>query len=530
MKTLSQTFIRWKRIGWITACLCCGGLFPAQAQTNAVIPTVEQVGADCMPDTIAPIYAPFDMPQLARPVFPEYTCTLTKRQLKKNRLASVAIQEAIDEVHERGGGTVVVPSGVWQSGRIVLKSNVNLHFSDGAELHFSGKVADYLPVVFTRSAGIEGMSLGSFIYANGQENIAVTGHGKLVGPERDCEILKQNIGYGDFDKYIAYDKPATERIYDGHDGTAVFLPTFIGPVSCRNVLIEGVSLERSVFWNIVPVYCDSVIIRGVKVNSVGIPTGDGMDIESCRNVLIEYNTLATGDDCFTIKAGRGIDGLRVNRPTENIVLRYNLSLKGHGGITCGSETAGMIRDVYAHDCVFEGTDVGLRFKTRRPRGGGGENLYYERIRMNIEATAIHFDMLGSSKYVGALAGRDVQPVNEFTPVYRNVVIRDVVIENASQFLKVGGIPESPARNVHISRVESNTQKLILINDMNGLEITDAVLRSPDNTIQISDGRNLRFERIKFDVEGGKVYKEVTGPLSENIYFTDCQPKEILTKE
>lgn len=504
------------------AFLCTAPRMQLRAQTHAVIPTADQVGAACMPDTIAPISAPFDMPQLTRPVFPAYTLTLTKRELKKAPLASLVIQRAIDQVNGRGGGTVIVPEGVWHTGRIVLKSNVNLHLAEGAELHFSGRVEDYLPVVFTRSAGVEGMSLGAFIYAHGQRNIALTGKGRLVGPDRDCDILRQNIGYGDFDQYIDYDRPATERIYDGHDSTAVFLPTFIGPVDCRNVLIEGVSLEKSVFWNIVPTYCDSVIIRGVTVNSVGIPTGDGMDIESCRNVLIEYNTLATGDDCFTIKAGRGIDGLRVGRPTENVVLRYNLALTGHGGITCGSETAGMIRDVYAHDCVFRGTTVGLRFKTRRPRGGGGEHLYYERIRMDLGATAIHFDMLGSSAYVGALSGRVPMKRDEFTPVYRDVCIRDIIVERASCFLKVAGIPESPARDVRISRVDATADKLLQISDMDGLTLEDAVLRSPDGTLRITDGRNLRLRRVTFCTPSCTISRHIEGPLSENIRFTDCR--------
>lgn len=508
----------------VAACLWAGACLPLPAQTRGVIPTADQVGAACMPDTLAPIRAPFEMPQLTRPVFPDHTRTLTAQELQQHRLASVAIQQAIDETSRRGGGTVIVPSGVWNVGRIELKSRVNLHLSEGAELHFSGRVEDYLPVVFTRSAGVEGMSLGSFVYACGQENIALTGKGRLIGPERDCPILKQNIGYGDFDRYIAYDKPATERIYDGHDGTAVFLPTFIGPVNCRNVLIEGVSLERSVFWNIVPTYCDGVIIRGVTVNSAGIPTGDGMDIESCCNVLIEYNTISAGDDCFTLKAGRGIDGLRVNRPSENIVLRYNLALTGHGGITCGSETAGVIRNVYAHDCVFQGTDVGLRFKTRRPRGGGGEQLYYERIRMNLHATAIHFDMLGSSQYVGSLAGRAWVEPDRFTPFYRQVRISDVVVEDATHFLKVSGIPESPATDVRISRATSNSGQLIRIHDMDGLVLEDAELTSPDNTVEISDGRNLRFERVSFKVDGGRVYRQIDGKLSSHINFVDCTPE------
>lgn len=520
-----------KTTGWCAKTLLMavfalnGGVF-AQVQTEGKIPVAEEVGAAKMPESIAPIYAPFDMPQLVKPTFPDYTLSIIKKGAKQKKMATEAIQAAIDEVNQKGGGTVVIPKGVWNTGRIILKSHVNLHVSEGAVVNFSGEIKDYLPVVFTRSAGVEGMSMGACIYANGQEHIAVTGKGRLVGPGRDCELWKQNVGYGSFDKYIAYDKPATERIYDGKDGSKVFLPTFIGPINCTNVYIEGVSLEACVFWNIVPTYCENVIIRGVMVNSVGLPMGDGMDIESCRNVLIEYCTLSTGDDCFTIKSGRGIDGLRVNKPTENIVLRYNLTKIGHGGITCGSETAGMIRDLYAHDCVFEGTDVGIRFKTRRPRGGGGENLYYERIRMKTKATAIHFDMLGSSVYVGSQAARSWMKPDEFTPVYRNVDIRNVIVEDASYFLKVSGIPESPARNVTISNIQSKSRKLILANDINGLILENSVLESPDNTIQISDGRNILFKNVTFKVDGGELLEKVGGQLSENIYFKDCKPSNI----
>src|SRR5690606_7105718 len=118
---------------------------------------------------------------------------------------------------------------------------------------------------------------------------------------------------------------------EGRDGGIIFPPMMISPINCQEVYIEGVTLENSAFWNVVPVYCDQVIIRGITVNSVGIARGDGIDVESSRNVLIEYCTLNTGDDCLAIKAGRGEDGLRVNRPSENIIVRYCLARQGHGG-------------------------------------------------------------------------------------------------------------------------------------------------------------------------------------------------------
>ena len=245
------------------------------------IPTMDEVGALRMPDVIAPVHAPFPMPQFKKPVFKSLTISITDKGAKQGVMTTKEIQAAIDEVNRKGGGTVIVPKGVWKTGRIGLKSNVNFHMSEGSELRFSGEIEDYLPVVFTRSAGVEGMSLGACIYANGQQNIAITGKGKLVGPAQGS-VRKQNIGYGTFEEKVPFEKPPTERIFDGRNGGPIFLPTFIGPINCKDVYIEGVSLRETAFWNIVPVYCEGVIIRGVDVYSVGIPTGDGMDINRAR--------------------------------------------------------------------------------------------------------------------------------------------------------------------------------------------------------------------------------------------------------
>lgn len=491
----------------------------ATAQTGARIPFAYEVGAQAMTSSeIAPIHAPFDMPQLRRNTFPNRTITL---RLKKADLANIAprVQAAIDQLSQQGGGTVVLPEGEFTTGRIELKSNVCLNIPKATTLHFSGRVADYMPPVFTRSAGIEGMSTGALIYAYRQHNIGITGGGTLIGPEMDSELRKRGVNYGDFEKYIDLNKPATERIFDGEGGRILYSPTFIGPVSCSQVLIEGVNLQRSPFWNIVPTYCDSVIIRGVSVNSEQphIVSGDGIDIESSRNVLIEYTTLTCGDDAFTIKAGRGLDGITVNHPTENVVIRHCLALTSIGGIAFGSETAGVIRDVYAHDCVLDGARVGLSFKTRRPRGGGGENLYMERIRIKSPGTAIKFDMLGSAKYVGGQSARKAMMKNEFTPYYRNVTIRDIIVEQAKSFLSVAGIPESPANNIRISNVKSTTAQLMTLRDVSNLLLKNAQLTTTEgNKIEISDGRNIRFDNVSCHTPNGKVDVEKRGNLTENL--------------
>jgi Endopolygalacturonase len=433
--------------------------------------------AQC-PAEIEPIKAPFDMPQLQRPVFPARKVVIKKGQ---------NIQAAIDKLAKKGGGTVVVPKGKWHTGRIILKSNICLQVDEGAELCFSGDVKDYLPVVPCRNEGVDIYGPGAMIYADGAENIAVVGKGKLVAPSRDCELLKLTMA-GIPEAVQAM--PLKERVFDGtipterygfearspktmqtsagerHLGT-LCLPVFFGPMNSRNVLLEGVTLEGSIFWNIVPVYCENIIIRGVTVSSAGIARTDGIDIDSSRNALIEYTTLDCGDDCFTLKAGRGMDGLLKARPTENVVIRHCTAKRGAGGLTVGSETAAGIRNVYMYDVTIENPKYGIYFKTRLPRGGGGENLWFENVRMvHPKTRAIYWDMLGSATYVGKLAERFNKDNNpKLTPYFRNIHFDGLTVEHCTDFVKAIGLPESPVENVTFKNVSSPACKKVTLQDV-----------------------------------------------------------------
>ncbi len=470
------------------------------------IPQKNEVGVKLLPTEIAKVEAPFSIIEFTKPVFPDDTVCL---KLKKDSINTSIIQKAINHLSLKGGGVIVVPVGNWLSGRIILKDNVNLHFNDGAAMTFSGNIEDYQPAVFSRFEGVEVMSFGACIYANNAKNIAITGNGKLIGPKEGFET--QNIPPVEF---IDMDKPVAERIVDGVHTKEVFPPMFISPINCTKVFIEGISLENTAFWNIVPVYCDNVIIRGVTVNSVGIPRGDGIDIESTKNVLIEYCNLSCGDDCFTMKAGRGEDGIRVNKPTENVVVRNCLALKGHGGVTCGSETAGVIRNLYVHDCVFIDSGVGVRFKTRRPRGGGGENLYYERVRMDLYGDAFKWDMLGSRKYVGNLADRlPFRQVTKLTPYYKNIHIKDIVVENASCFIKAKGIPESPINNVTIENAQVKCKKAFFAHDIHNLTINKIKIESNDTLLTFIDSRNVKMSNLDFNTP---VCLHIEGECSDSV--------------
>jgi len=456
-----------------------------------------QVGANALSEEIEPIVAPFEMPQLKKPVFPSYTLNIKDLGAKEGQKVTKMIQSAIDRVSKKGGGTVIIPEGKWNTGRITLKSNVNLHLREGAELLIGGEIEDFLPAVFTRVEGVEVMSSGGFIYAFNAKNIALTGKGKIIGPDFDTPVRTAKNAPGVVEVAVDPNMPVKDRIHDGYQGRWFYKPKSICFVECKDILIEGITIERSVTWNVTPIYCENVIIRGITVSSKGIPTGDGIDIESSKNVLIEYSTLNNGDDCFTMKSGRDKDGIRVNRPTENVVVRYCLSEVGHGAITIGSETAGWIRNIYLHDCVFDGTDRGFRFKTRRPRGGGGENIYYERVLMNISKNAIEWDLLGSRTYVGALADRLPKlPINELTPIYRNIFMRDVKINTKENFIVAKCIPEVPLTNVILENMDVTSGSMFLIRDVKDFVIKNSKITSKNQNMEILEGENVVFDNVK----------------------------------
>ena len=495
------------------------------------IPTKNEVGADALPSEIAPLTGlPFDMSPLPYPSFPNFTIAITEKGAMPDGLATEAINQAIIEVNKRGGGTVLVPAGKWRTGRIVLKSHVNLHLAEGAELEFSADPADYLPVVFTRHEGVEIYGAGAFIYAEGEQHIAITGKGVIAGPDSKDPIRKASNSIFDIEEKLQ-DTPLKQRVFDGREGRRFYAPKSIAPIHCKNVLIEGVRLERSLFWNINPIYCENVIIRGVTVNSTGIPSGDGIDISSCKNVLIEYCTLNCGDDCFTLKSGRGEDGWKVGRPTENVVIRHCLALRGHGGVTCGSETAGNVKNVYVHDCVFEGTRTAIRFKTRRMRAGGTENALFERVRMINVGEAFTWDLLGIEQFMGDLAKRlPMRAVDKLTPVEKDIHVRDFIVESATRIATIEGIPEMPLNNVLIEKGTINSKQLIRkMNDVDGIVFRELSISSQDNKINILDGRNILFDRVRFQVPENKIYLKTSGEKSTGIRFVQMRSNtEIVT--
>ena len=367
---------------------------------------------------------------------------------------SDAIRRAIGECSAAGGGRVVIPAGNFLTGPIHLRSNINLHLESGATLMFSRDPRAYLPTVLTRFEGMELMGYSPLIYADGQENVAITGNGTLDGqageefwwPWKGSRTFKpgdprQDGARNELMKMVEAGTPVAQRTFG--DGSYL-RPQFIQPYRCRNVLIEDVRIINSPMWEIHPVLCTNVTVRRVKIKSHG-PNNDGCDPESCRDVLIEQCEFDTGDDCIAIKSGRNADGRRLRAPTENVVIRNCVMKDGHGGVTIGSEISGDVRWVFAEKCTMDSPnlDRALRLKTNAMRGGALEHIHMRDCTIGQVADAIiQVDFNYEEGAKGA-----------FMPVVRDISMQRVSSRKSKYALNLRGFPSAPITDVRLSECQ-----------------------------------------------------------------------------
>lgn len=470
-------------------------------------------------EPIALIEAPFPMLQLLRPVFPDKDFDIRSfgavegGQVKN----TTAIWKAIEAAAKSGGGRVVVPPGKWLTGAIQLEDNINLYLSKGAELQFSQEYEDYLPVVFSRHEDTECYKYSSFIYANRKTNIAITGEGTLNGQGKPWWGFKESKKDVEVRLKAMADSgvPVEKRIFDGTNGD-ILRPAFFQPMNCRNVLVEGVTFLYGAFWTITPTYCENVIVRRVRIVTEGdyghTPNGDGVDLSSCKNVLIEYCEFDTGDDCIAIKSGRDRDGLRVGIPTEDVVIRHCVGLRGHGGVVIGSETSGGIRNIYAFDCRFAGTDRIVRIKTARGRGGIIENMWFRNMSADtIEREAIHLNML----YTGTRFPSE--PLSAATPRIRNIHFAGIsCVHGKTYAIEMLGLPEMPIENVTFDSISIGAAKGIACTDVEDIRITNTAVK-PGRwpVVEIIDGERIVLDGITFPA-GADPFVRVSGGKTDGV--------------
>jgi DNA sulfur modification protein DndE len=465
-------------------------------------------------------------------------------------LNSEAINKAIKECSAKGGGVVIIPPGLWLTGPILLQNHVNLHVASGAIVQFTDDTNLY-PLIQTNWEGVDAIRAHSPIYGVDLENIAVTGKGILDGAGQAWRPVKKNklippewkelIASGGFLNESKDTWYPTERalkgsmakrpgvVAEGYDirkseEVREFLrPNMVSLIRCKKVLLEGITFQNSPAWCLHPLLSQHITIRNITVrNPWNAQNGDGLDLESCRYVLVENSTFDVGDDGICIKSGRDEEGRKRGVPTEDVIVRNCTVFHGHGGFVVGSEMSGGARNLFVYDCNFSGTDIGIRFKTTRGRGGVVEKVFVKNIRMNnIGGAAILFDMYYMAKdpltmFSGADAPAiEFQPVTEATPQFRDILIEDVACKGAETAIFVRGLPEMNIRDITIQNITMQTRNGFECIEADGITLKNAVLiTQSDAVVHAQNSKNIVLDNVRF--EKNPVFMKVTGDRSKNL--------------
>jgi len=468
-------------------------------------------------------------------------------------LNTKSINEAIAACSKKGGGVVLVPAGMWLTGPIVLQDNVNLHLQRNAVLQFTRDFDQY-PLVATNWEGLPQMRNQSPVSATNATNIAITGFGIIDGAGDAWRMVKKDkLTESNWKKLLAKggvlsdDKKTWYPSESSLRGSKLKNPGQISPektpsfytevkdflrpnlmvlTNCNRVLLEGVTFQNSPAWCLHPLMSQNITIRNISVkNPWYAQNGDGLDLESCRNVLVENSVFDVGDDGICIKSGRDAEGRKRGMPTQDVIIRNCTVYAAHGGFVIGSEMSGGARNIHVDNCTFIGTDIGLRFKTTRGRGGVVENIFINNITMrDIIGEAILFDMYYAAQDPIPAAGEkreppkvEARPVTEETPQFRNIYISNVVANGAEKAIFVRGLPEMNIRNIVMENMVIQAKKGLDMTEGSGIVIRDTkiITKETDPLLHIHNSQDIVLDKISYgnDVE---LLLQVTGEKSKAI--------------
>ena len=422
-------------------------------------------------------------------------------------LSTEAIQKAIDSCAVSGGGTVVLQPGYYQTGALFVKSGVNLQIGKGVTLLASPDIHHY-PEFRSRIAGIEMTWPAAVINIVDEKNAATSGEGTL-----DCR------GKVFWDKYWEMRKEYEARglrwivDYDCKRVRGILVER------SSDITLSGFTLMRTGFWGCQILYSDYCTIDGLTINNnIGGhgPSTDGIDIDSSCNILIENCDIDCNDDNICIKSGRDADGLRVNRPTENVVVRNCTARKGAGLITCGSETSGSIRNVLGYDLKAVGTYTVLRLKSAMNRGGTIENIYMTRVSAENVRQVLAADLNWNPSYSYSTLPKEyegkeipehwkvmltpVEPPERGYPRFRDIYLSQVKAENVDGFISASGWNDTlRLENFYLYGIEAQTNKpgkICYTRNFNLSEITLDVKDKDAIVLKENEQSNIHFDYVK----------------------------------
>lgn len=463
---------------------------------------------------------PIKLNPVTAPVIPEYEVKITDFGAKNDgvTLNTEAFAKAMSHLAEKGGGRLVVPEGIWYTGPIQFESNIELHLERGALVLFSENLADY-PALASDWEGVSTHRAMSPLSARQKHDIAITGDGTINGngqnwrpvkkgkmtadqwrnlTKKGCVNAKGDIWFPNERIRDVYEnRDLQAKVHRGDKATVDYAHDFLRPVllsfiGCKNVLLKDATFENSPAWNLHPLLCENLIIDNVNVrNPWYAQNGDGVDIESCTDVLLLNSRFDVGDDAMCIKSGKDKDGRERGIPCSNVLIEGCTVYHGHGGFVIGSEMSGGCKDIVVRNCVFIGTDVGLRFKSTRGRGGVVEDIYVDNIKMSdIAGDALIFDL-----YYGIKPGAPVPEVSEETPSFRNMYINDVTCRSAKRAALFNGLPEMPMKNVVITNSHFRADSGIELNHVDGLTLKNVTITTPGEKIKEGEGvKNVSIEK------------------------------------
>jgi polygalacturonase len=516
-----------------------------------------------------PDYSWDHLPTIARPVLPKDTFSIVRYGAVPDgiTLNTKAINEAIADCSRKGGGVVLVPQGLWSTGPIVLRSHVNLHIDRAAILQFTNDFDQY-PIVAGNWEGHPAARCQSPLSGTDLEDIAITGTGVIDGNGDAWRwIAEDRLTEGEWHAKVASGGVVTEdgktwfpsasslKGYKTKDAGVLkpgmstddfedirdFLrPNLLVLTHCTRVLLDGPSFQNSPAWCLHTLLCEDLTVHDVHVrNPWNAANGDGIDVESCKNVLVENSTFDAGDDGICVKSGRDEEGRKRGRSTENMIVRNDIVYRAHGGFVIGSEMSGGARNIFVYDCSFIGTDIGLRFKTVRGRGGVVEKIYVRNISMrNIVHQAVFLDMYYFAKppaiadiYSGAAqANILIPPVTEGTPRFRDIHISNIVCDGAEEGIFVRGLPEMNISDIYLDNMVLKAAKGAELAEAQRVHLANIRLVTSDTNpvIYVENSSQLTFDHIGYN-KGAALLFSINGDKSSDIKVTATDGSQAVRK-